>query len=43
MSDAAHHALHAAIRDEFVAGLEAAKEENLKIKLQIIEELKELA
>ena len=26
-----------------VAGLEAAKEENLKIKLQIIEELKELA
>ena len=31
------------LRDEFVAGLEAAKEENLKIKLQIIEELKELA
>lgn len=31
------------LRDEFVAGLEATKEENLKIKLQIIEELKELA
>ena len=31
------------MRDEFVAGHEAAKEENLKIKLQIIEELKELA
>ena len=31
------------LRDEFVAGLEAAKEEYLKIKLQIIEELKELA
>ena len=30
------------MRDEFVAGLEHAKEENLKIKLAIIEELKEL-
>ena len=30
-------------RDEFIANLEATKEENLKIKLQIIEELKELA
>lgn len=30
------------MRDEFVAGLEQAKEENLKIKLAIIEELKEL-
>ena len=29
-------------RDEFIANLEAEKEENLKIKLQIIEELKEL-
>ena len=30
------------MRDEFVAGLENAKEENLKIKLAIIDELKEL-
>ncbi len=30
------------MRDEFVAGLEQAKEENLKVKLAIIEELKEL-
>ncbi len=30
------------MRDEFVAGLEQAKEENLKIKLAIIDELKEL-
>lgn len=30
-------------RDEFIVGLEAAKEANLKIKLQIIEEIKELA
>lgn len=30
------------MRDEFVAGLEHAKEENLKIKLAIIDELKEL-
>ena len=30
------------MRDEFVAGLEIAKEENLKIKLAIIDELKEL-
>lgn len=29
-------------RDEFVAGLESAKQENLKIKLEIIEELKKL-
>lgn len=30
------------MRDEFVAGLEQAKEENLKVKLAIIDELKEL-
>ena len=30
------------MRDEFVAGLENAKEENLKVKLAIIDELKEL-
>lgn len=30
------------MRDEFVAGLENAKEENLKVKLSIIDELKEL-
>lgn len=30
------------LRDEFMAGLEAEKEENLRIKLGIIEELKEL-
>ena len=30
------------LRDEFMAGLEAEKEENLRIKLAIIEELKEL-
>ncbi len=30
-------------RDEFIAHLEATKEENLKIKLQIIDELKELS
>ena len=29
-------------RDEFLAGLESAKQENLKIKLEIIEELKKL-
>jgi len=29
-------------RDEFVAGLEAEKERNLRVKLEIIEELKEL-
>ena len=44
-SDAARRAFVEAggAEGEFVAGLEAAKEENLKIKLQIIEELKELA
>ncbi|MBQ8745693.1 MAG: DUF349 domain-containing protein [Rikenellaceae bacterium] len=30
------------MRDEFVAGLEQAKEENLRVKLAIIDELKEL-
>lgn len=30
------------LRDEYLSNLDAAKEENLKIKLQIIEELKEL-
>ncbi|MBR4038160.1 MAG: DUF349 domain-containing protein, partial [Tidjanibacter sp.] len=37
-----HFARYRAAREEYIASLESVKEENLKVKLQIIEELKEL-